>query len=338
LIGELVPMPVSYATASAEAVAALVAAHYDIAGPLTCALLNRGFNDSYVVGTDGDERFVLRLSGHRARGPADVAAETAFLGHLDAAGVPVAAAVPTCDGALFTAALLPDGPRAAVLFRYADGRRPDLDGPEDARVQGVTLARIHQAANGFPGRDAGRYRLDLDHLLHRQVAAVLALDLDAPQARRDLAGLAARLADALGRTDRELARTRCHGDCHGLNARIITAGPRTGQALFFDFDDGGFGYLAYDLAVHLWAQVSFGRRRHAIWHAFEAGYRSVCPIAPVDEAAVRVFVPIRHIWLMGEYAGRTAEWGREVLSATWLEREVTFLLAWERDELSPALL
>ncbi len=117
-------MPVSYATASAEAVAALVAALCDIAGPLTCALLSRGFDDNSMVSTDGGERFVLRLSGHRARGPADVAAETAFLGHLDAAGVPVAAAVPTRDGAPFTAAVLPDGPRAAVLFCYADGRRP----------------------------------------------------------------------------------------------------------------------------------------------------------------------------------------------------------------------
>lgn len=42
--------------------------------------------------------------------------------------------------------------------------------------------------------------------------------------------------------------------------------------------------------------------------------------------------------LMGEYAGRTAEWGSEALSAAWLEREVAFLLGWERDRLSPALL
>jgi Ser/Thr protein kinase RdoA (MazF antagonist) len=337
-MNEPVPLPVSHATASPEAVAALVAARYDLRRPPTCALLRHGFNDSYLVATDAGERFVLRVSGRRARGPADVAAETAFLAHLDAAGVPVAAAVPTRGGALFTTAVLPDGPRAAVLFRHAEGRRPDPGAPEDARAQGVTLARVHQAADGFPGRGAGRYRLDLDHLLHRPVAAVLALDLDAPHARRDMPELAARLGDALGRVDRELARTRCHGDCHGSNARIATAGPRAGQAVFFDFDDGGFGYLAYDLAVHLWAQVSFGQRRHAAWHAFRAGYQSVRPVAPADEAAVHLFVPVRHLWLMGEYAGRTAVRGCEALSAAWLEREVAFLLAWERDRLSPALL
>jgi Ser/Thr protein kinase RdoA (MazF antagonist) len=245
-------LPASYVTASSEAVAAFAAAHYDLGGLPVCTLLNRGFNDAYALRTDTGEHFVLRLSGRRARGPADVAAETAFL------------AYPERNGALFTTALLPDGPHAAVLFRYAEGRRPDLDAPEDARAQGVTLARLHQVAAGFPDRDAGRYRLDLDHLLHRQVAAVLALDLDAQQARRNLSAFAARLADTVGRIDPELTRTRCHGDCHGLNARIATSGLHVGQTVFFDFDDGGYGYLAYDLAVHLWAQVSFGRCQYRL--------------------------------------------------------------------------
>lgn len=284
-------LSVRYSTASAEAVAAFAAARYDLGGSPGCALLNRGFNDTYVLRTDAGKRFVLRLSGHRARGPADVASETTFLAYLDAVGVPVAPAVPTRDGALHTTALLPDGPHAAVLFRYVEGRRPDLDTPKDARVQGVTLAQLHQAVDRFPSREAGRYRLDLDHLLHRQVAAILALDLDAKQAHRDLLALAARLAEAVGRIDPGLTRTRCHGDCHGLNARIAMSGPRAGQAVFFDFDDGGYGYLAYDLAVHLWAQVSFGRRRHAMWHAFLEGYRSVRPVAPADQHAVHLFVP-----------------------------------------------
>ena len=330
---------VSYATASAAAVAAFAVAHYDLGdGPLSCALLNRGFNDTYLLRTSVGDPFVLRLSGHRARGPADVAAETAFLAYLDAEGVPVAAAVPTRDGALFTSAHLPDGPRAAVLFRHAEGRRPELDAPEDARSQGVTLAQLHSAADRYPARKAGHYKLDLDHLLHRQVKAVMELQLDAPRALKNLGMLATRLADAVNRADPSLTRTRCHGDCHGLNARIGMTEPSRGRAVFFDFDDGGYGYLAYDLAVHLWAQVSFGRRRHAMWHAFLEGYRSVRPVAPTDERAVTLFVPIRHIWLMGEYASRTAEWGSEILSAVWLTRELAFLLTWEQEKLTAGLL
>ncbi len=150
----LTVMPVTYATATAETVAVLVAEQYGLK-PVTSILLNRGFNDIYGVTTDTGSRFVLRLSGHRARGPADVAAETAFLAYLDARGVPVSAAVPTCEEALFTVAILPDGARPAVLFRYAEGRRPDLDDPDDARAQRLALARVHQAAADFHDRAAG---------------------------------------------------------------------------------------------------------------------------------------------------------------------------------------
>ncbi len=331
-------LSVSYATASAEAVAAFVDAYYDLRGPLACTLLHRGFNDSYALRTDAGERFVLRLSGHRARGLADVEAETAFLAYLESAGVPVAAALPARDGMLFTSAVMPDSPRAAVLFRHAEGRHPGLDAPEDARVQGITLARIHDAVEGFPDREAGRYRLDLDHLLHRPVSAVLALGSGGQKAQHGLSALAARLAAAVASVDGALTRTRCHGDCHGLNARIATAGPHAGNAVFFDFDDGGFGYLAYDLAVHLWAQVSFGRRRHAMWFAFLAGYRSIRRVTAADMEAVHLFVPIRHIWLMGEYASHTAEWGSESLAPDWLERQLMFLLAWERQQMSPWVL
>ena len=328
---------VAYSTADAQAAADFAGAQYDLPGPLECSLVNRGFNDTFAVHAPSHGRFLLRLSGKRRRGPADVEGETAFLAHLDAAGVPVAAALPTRDGALFTAAALPEGPRPAVLFRHAEGRAPQLDAPEDARVQGVTLARIHDAADSFPGREAGRYRLDLDHLLHRQIAAVSELDALAGEAREALAGLASRLAARVAALD-GLGWTRCHGDCHGLNARIATAGPQTGEATFFDFDDGGFGFLAYDLAVHLWAQVSFGRQRIAMWHAFIDGYRSVRPIAPADFDAVHLFVPIRHIWLMGEMAGRLDEWGSEGMSTAWLDRQVEFLRSWEAKKLSDHLL
>ena len=198
----------------------------------------------------------------------------------------------------------------------------------------MTLARLHDAAERFPDREAGRYRLDLNHLLHRPLAQVLGLKEIKDETRRYFSELSSRLDASVGALP-ELSWTRCHGDCHGFNARIVTEGRLTGQARFFDFDDGGFGYLAYDLAVHLWAQVSFQRRRHAMWLAFIDGYRSVRPIAQADFDAVALFVPIRHIWLMGEYAGRVAEWGTETMA--WLGREEQFLRTWEAEKSSPDL-
>lgn len=329
------PPALTHALASPDTAAAFVSALYDVPHPVHCVLLNRGFNDVYEVTAAGGQRFILRISGHRGRGTPDAEAEVAFLAHLRGCGVPVAAAHPARDGQVVTRISLPDGTRTAVLFDHADGRVPNLESPRDAALQGMTLARLHDAADRWPLREIGHIRLDLDHLLHRPAHRLLHSPALSDDAKAILRPLVARLAQAVAALE-PLSRTRCHGDCHGLNARLqplATAGGE--QAMLFDFDDSGFGYLAYDLAVHLWAQVSFGRRRHPVWHGFIDGYRSLRPIRRADMEAAHVFVAIRHIWLMGEFAARLDITGREPMA--WLSRQGDFLLEWEAANINPRL-
>lgn len=327
------PLRVGYSTATAESVGNFLASRYALPSPVECSLLRRGFNDSFEVLDANGQRYVLRLSCRRTRGEADVASETEFLTYLDSVGVPIAAPVPAQDGALFTCGLLPEGRRPVVLFRHIGGRSPKPGASTDARAQGVTLARIHAAAENYAGGKLAHYRLDLDHLLHRPVAAVMAIKPLATKTQEYLSELASRLAASVAAAG-NLSWTLCHGDCHGGNARIAEDGPRAGQAIFFDFDDGGPGYLAYDLAVYLWANA-FLQRELAMWHAFIDGYRSIRSIPATDFDALHLFVPIRHIWLMGEYAGRIAEWGSEAVPVEWLAKQVDLLQAWEDEKLSP---
>jgi Ser/Thr protein kinase RdoA (MazF antagonist) len=327
---------IAYSTATAESVGEFLATRYALPGPIECSLLRRGFNDSFEVLDANGHRYVLRLSCRRTRGEADVASETEFLIYLDSVGVPVAVPVPAQDGALFSCGLLPEGQRPVVLFRHIGGRSPRPGAAADAAAQGVTLARIHAAAENYAGAEAAHYRLDLDHLLHRQLAVVTAIKPLAAKTREYLSELASRLSASVAAAG-HLSWTRCHGDCHGGNARIAEDGPRAGQAVFFDFDDGGPGYLAYDLAVYLWGNVFLPRER-AMWHAFIDGYRSIRPITAADFDALHLFVPIRHIWLMGEYAGRIAEWGSEAVPVEWLAKQADLLQAWEDEKMSPRLL
>jgi Ser/Thr protein kinase RdoA (MazF antagonist) len=319
-------------------VADFVSANYDLPGPIACKLLHRGLNDIFEVRTRDADRFVFRISKRRARGDADVASETRFLAYLDGEGIPVAAAVPTRDGALFTSALFPEGQRPAVLFRHAEGRPSEgRSSATDARANGVTLARIHDAAGGFTAGDAGRYRLDSDHLLHRPLAFILAIEDIGESVRTGLTDLARRLSSALAERD-GLSWTRCHGDCHGYNAHIALQGPHAGQAVFFDFDESAPGYLAYDIGVFLWGCVLFGQKDHAFWHAFMDGYRSIREVPRADFEAAHLFVPIRHIWLVGEYASHIHEWGRQAVPADWIAKQLDVMLSWEQERLAPGLL
>ncbi len=105
--------------------------------------------------------------------------------------------------------------------------------------------------------------------------------------------------------------------------------------MFFDFDDGGPGYLACDLAVYLWTQVSFGRETTRAWTLFLDGYRSIRPIIPVDFEAVFRFVIVRHFWLMGEHASRADAWGSN--NVQWISHGLNFLKTWESEHLSDSL-
>ena len=259
---DLPQLELRYATASAEAVAELGAARFGLPRPVRCGLLSRGFNDCFDLTANDGRRYVLRISGRRLRGVADARSETGFLRHLAAEGILVSTPAPSIDGSFWTAATLPQGVCPIVLFHYVEGRSPDPQSLADARAHGVTLARIHNAAVSFTQETPCRYRLDLEHLLHRPLRAILGLDGLSEATRTGLSELGQRLTDEIA-AHGDLETTYCHGDCHGYNAHIVTDGPRVGEAAFFDFDDGGPGYLAYDLAVFLWARVSFGRREHA---------------------------------------------------------------------------
>ena len=329
-------LPVVYSTPSAAAVADFVLTHYDLPGSIECKLLYRGWNDIFEFRIKDGERFILRLSKRRLRGYADVATETAFLAYLDRNGIPVAAAIPIRDGSLFTSGCFPEGERPAVLFRYAEGR-PSEGTAADARANGVTLARMHDVAADFVAGEKGRYRLDCEHLLHRPLSAILADKDLSDSVRIGFVDLAGRLSSALAKWE-GLSWTRCHGDCHGYNANIALKGPRAGQAVFFDFDESGPGYLAYDLGVFLWNCVLFGRKNYQSWHAFIEGYRSIRELPHADFDAVHLFVPIRHMWLAGEYASRIYEWGRQAVPADWFAEQLDFMLSWEKEKLVPGLL
>ncbi|MDH4414624.1 MAG: phosphotransferase [Rhizobium sp.] len=316
-----------YSTSKIADIESCIDRNYDLGGPVSCRLLQRGFNDVYLANARGGDRYVFRLSQHRARGPADVRIETAFLAHLAGLNVPVASPIRTRHGAYFIEGRAPEGVREGVLFRAVGARDADANSAPDARANGKTLALVHQAAETF---DAGetRYRLDLDHLLWRPLARLRDSGLvEDQQGLHQMEAIAERTASAIEAMD-GLAWIYCHGDCHGFNARIDDSG----EAVFFDFDDSGPGYLAYDLAVFLWAKVSFGRELTAMWHEFVDGYQSVRAIPEADLQAVTRFVIVRHIWLMGEYASRAQEWGSNAVG--WVAGEADTLARWENDHLA----
>ena len=113
----------------------------------------------------------------------------------------------------------------------------------------------------------------------------------------------------------------CHGDCHPHNATIDQ-----GRATLFDFDGGGIGWLAYDLAVYL----STCRRLAPgwgpyIWSHFFDGYRSQHALRPADIEALETMVLLRRLWGLGISAEGVAIWGDQWFRTPAIVHEICTL-------------
>ncbi|SIT45615.1 Putative homoserine kinase type II (Protein kinase fold) (fragment) [Paraburkholderia ribeironis] len=152
----------------AGSIAEVVGSQYALGQIDSCLFLRRGFNDVYELKLANGERKIVRLAAIRARGQSNIDFELSLLEHLKAEGVAVTAASRTRDGALWTDVLAPAGVRTLAVFDYLDGKVLG-DGPDDIRLTGAELARIHDGARKYAGPES-RYVLDIEHLLFRPLS------------------------------------------------------------------------------------------------------------------------------------------------------------------------
>lgn len=326
----------THTTAASSSVAHWVAMHYGFTVQ-GCHLIRRGLNDNYALRAADGARYVARVCCIRPRGGFNIDFETALVDHLHVRGAGVAALVKCHNGQSHVSLRFPEGTRALVLFRHAEGAVPDsLD---EFELTGRTLAHIHGAAHDYTGPPS-RYTLDGHHLAGRTLEYLQAYpDLDPAvlDAYRELAG---RLQEELADQHGCLTRVVCHGDTHGFNNHIHIGPEGNKAALFFDFDDAGPGFLAYELSVLPWSYMVRKTIREPDdilrerWAHYLRGYRCArgC-VSDDDLSALPMFVQLRHLWNMGEAVGRLHHWGTSVAPADWLKKQIEGFETWRRLDL-----
>lgn len=320
-----------YSTVLAEEIGTTVQKNYALGTVKTCYLLRRGFNDVYSLECVDGSKYVARLSSRRARGLPNVVYETELLSHLANAGVSVALPVEANNGNRYIQLQVGDAERTLVVFKHLDGEPPG-DALADIEVMGKGLAQIHNAATNFKGSKS-LYSIEISHLLTKPLERILAIPTLDQKLRQDFADVGEYLEN-LSNGLKNLTHVDCHGDCHGGNTFINDGENGERIASFFDFDDAGPGFLAYDLAVFLWQSLltkalsTLDETSQNKWTHFVRGYRQNALIPEADFKAIAYFVALRHIWFIGEYAGRLPEWGTQAIPNPWLRKQVTLIREW----------
>lgn len=326
---DLVP---AHTTAAAASIARWVTLHHGV--PVQqCHLIRRGLNDNYALRSTDGRRYVARLCSIRPRGDFNIDFETALLAHLTTQGAAVAASVPLADGRSHIKLQFPEGPRALALFCHVDGATPET--LDEFELTGQTLARIHEAARDYAGPPS-RYMLDGHHLAGRAWVYLQAHPHLGAELLDAYGRLIERLLAELAAAEDGLTRVVCHGDTHGFNNHVSTDTAGTKTSTFFDFDDAGPGCLAYDLSVLPWSYLlrntlkDFDDVLRERWMHYLRGYRSGGgEVSQRDLAALPLFVQLRHVWNLGEAAGRLHHWGTNSVSADWLAKQLDVFEAWK---------
>jgi homoserine kinase type II len=236
-------------------------------------------NSNFDVTTDRGRWFIRVNEGKREE---DVAWEGALCAHLAEHLAPVPVPLAIADGARYLAhrGLL------VSAFAWIDGshRAPHQITPDDAAAVGGALARMHTAADDFPGeRRAGIYTWP--HIRARFDGFRDARD---PQLAEAIAILADELAFFEAHAAERAAARRgvIHGDLFRDN--VLWQGPALVAVL--DFEQASDGAFAYDLAVTINDWCWDSAPRLDIVHALIAGYQAVRPLDAAERRALPIEV------------------------------------------------
>jgi Ser/Thr protein kinase RdoA (MazF antagonist) len=275
-------------------------------------LLHVSENVTWRVSDVAGHRYVLRLHRPGYHTLEELVSERVWIRALDAAGVGVPRGMLTRSGEEYTAVRVPDtGERrhaglahwtdGEVMERLLDEQEGSLEDPELIdnwfSQLGALIAVIHNQASAWR-IPAGftRHALDADGLMGAQPFWGRFWEYPGCTAaeRRLLADARARLHAFLAALPRAPETySLIHADLHAGNLLVHD------QALaVIDFDDAGFGWHQYDLAVALRSyqqEPSFGRIRAAVLR----GYRSRRPLSEDAAEQITTFILIRRLASMG---------------------------------------
>lgn len=298
-------MRVTHSLLHVDDLARLVEREYAIPAPVTVSLLNRGFNDSYLVTAADGARRVLRVYNREKywiRSESDLLFELELVEHLASAGLGVIRPYQRTDGDRIGSLPAPEGVRHFALFTFAPGIPLYEATPtaEQWTAFGAGIARMHLAMDAFR-TSHDRYHLD-EHILVERVLAGLAPYAGSAQAAADLAELAKQGELLTAEIQRLRAVSGAYGLIHADLHRGNTHFDADGRFTTFDFDHCGFGLRAYDL-VSLYRGPDKPAEDRERWTAVLDGYQEVRPLSESEVAAFPALTACRAMWDIGDWLG-----------------------------------
>jgi Ser/Thr protein kinase RdoA (MazF antagonist) len=215
---------------------------YSLGNGVASELIRSYTNDVFLVRTS-HHQYVFKLYGLGWRTESELQYEVALLNHLARKGLRVANTIVGNDGQTIHKIHISNSERYAILFEYADGKKPQPPFSNQLYYAfGQAIGRMHGLSDAFAGEYGGS---SLDLISVVDVPLKLALPLiDDAEDRLYLQEVAEKVKNRITELDaHRLDWGPIHGDATLDNLHVTD----DGQIVLYDFDTGGPGWRAADL-------------------------------------------------------------------------------------------
>jgi Ser/Thr protein kinase RdoA (MazF antagonist) len=270
--------------------------------------INHGENTTFCVHSEEGKRYLLRVHREGYHTALAIQEELQWLTHLNQQGFSVPNVITSKTGNILESVAHPSilGPRNCCMFEWVHGR-----------FIGKSVSTKHLQAVGrlLAGFQNSGYTTPVRHRMYWDASGMLgddpkfgsidSLDGASPE-EQDLITRARRslLEKLIAYQMRFPARLgMIHADLHFGNMVNTASGPGA-----IDFDDCGFGFYIYDLAIPFISSINMIPKskqdqlpeiKARFKEALFSGYRSVKPLDSHDEELFEVLVMSRKLLMLG---------------------------------------
>ena len=263
-------------------------------------LIHHGENTTFRA-KHKDQNYLCRIHRPGYQTLESIRSEMEFIEHYRSFGLNVPKPIPLDDNpssSVLTLTAPNVADRFGVLFDWIHGRFENKSSKKSAPQIGAFMAKMHLASEEFnPSKSFFRPRLDSEGLYKNMGGDVSVFSKSDQSLISTIQQMAAKRLLEIGQGKKSFGMVHC--DFHAGN-RLV----QNGEVAAIDFDDCGWSWFIYDIAVCLSYHQSQDDHKTLVNLFFE-GYRSVRPITKFEEESLDLLIQVRYIQILLWIQGRS---------------------------------
>ena len=279
--------------------------------PTHVELISHSENHTFHVRDSKDSSFVLRIHRPEYHTLEELQSEHLWTEALRATGIDVPVFVKTKECGGYTSVTLGGTRRYAGMLEWVEGEPLShlIDSEKDLTVLshwysilGELIATLHEHAVDWSiPENFTRHSFDLDGFAGENPfwGRYWEAPVFSTSQRQNLSSFRKLICEVLQKCDeRSDAFSLIHADLHPYNVIV-----NLDRLHIIDFDDAGFGWHAYDLAVAIYYERG-SEKLDSLLAALITGYQRVRPIADETVNLIPLFFMIRNLASIGWISAR----------------------------------